>query len=84
MLCLVEAWNPAKNSQAWALVHSIGQTEETTVTVFNSPYNPDDPLNGQECTVLDSRTVRCNDTILTVKFTSGLVLEVWAEEVQEV
>ncbi len=34
MLCLDEEWNPAKNSQAWARIHRIGQTEETTVDIL--------------------------------------------------
>lgn len=31
MLCIDEEWNPAKNRQAWARIHRIGQTEETLV-----------------------------------------------------
>lgn len=34
MLCLDEEWNPAKNAQAWARIHRIGQTEETTVDIL--------------------------------------------------
>jgi SNF2 family DNA or RNA helicase len=34
MLCLDEEWNPAKNLQAWARIHRIGQTEETTVDIL--------------------------------------------------
>lgn len=34
MLCLDEEWNPAKNSQAWARIHRIGQTEETHVDIL--------------------------------------------------
>lgn len=34
MLCLDEEWNPAKNHQAWARIHRIGQTEETTVDIL--------------------------------------------------
>lgn len=34
MLCLDEEWNPAKNLQAWARIHRIGQTEETEVDIL--------------------------------------------------
>lgn len=34
MLCLDEEWNPAKNLQAWARIHRIGQTEETIVDIL--------------------------------------------------
>lgn len=34
MLCLDEEWNPAKNTQAWARIHRIGQTEETVVDIL--------------------------------------------------
>lgn len=34
MLCLDEEWNPAKNRQAWARIHRLGQSEETTVDIL--------------------------------------------------
>jgi len=34
MLCLDEEWNPAKNRQAYARIHRIGQTEETLVEII--------------------------------------------------
>jgi SNF2 family DNA or RNA helicase len=34
MLCLDEEWNPGKNTQAWARICRIGQTEETRVDIM--------------------------------------------------
>lgn len=50
--------------------------------IFNSPYDPNDPLNGQECAILSTKGT-IHGLMLVVKFNDGTVEEVWAEEVQE-
>lgn len=51
--------------------------------IFNTPYDPDDRLNGRECVILSEQPVR-DGTIIEIQFLTGGRMQVWAEEVEEV